>query len=215
MFNFIHIPKNGGSSFKKICDNKTITYRHHNFCPFENPIKNSIVVLREPEDRICSAIRYMFQKANSRSLNLKLNRCGIFNENDFLISWSRKDSSFKYVEEVLRMYTNTQKVGSKKFDFNWVFLPQVTWFNNPNTVFTTNHLSKEFGVFGQKFNIRKKLPTLNTTKKTQTILSNEASMFLKKMYPKDYDLWDYWSKIDVQDRIDIQWSEHESFSNRP
>ncbi len=157
----------------------------------------------------------MFQKAISRSLNLKLNRCGIFNENDFLISWSRKDSSFRYVEEVLKMYTDIQKVGNKRFDFNWVFLPQVTWFNDPNIVFTTNHLSKEFDVFGQKFNIRRRLPTLNTTKKTQTILSNEASMFLRKMYLKDYNLWDYWSKVDVQDRIDIQWSKHESFSNRP
>jgi hypothetical protein len=215
MFNFIHIPKNGGSSFEKICDNKIMTYRHHGFCPFENTIRNSIVVLREPEDRICSSIRYMFQKANSRTLNLKLNRCGIFNENDFLVSWCRRDSSFEHIKEVLKMYVDTQRVGSKRFDSNWVFLPQTVWFNNPHTIFTKKSLNEEFSVFSCKFNIRKKLPTLNVTRKTGTKLSDEALNFIKETYSEDYELWDYWSEKPLQERIEIDWSKHENFSNRP
>jgi len=61
LVNFIHVPKNGGISIKRICDrinNNPLKYHPHHADIYDPRISNQLIVLRNPVDRLVSAIRY-------------------------------------------------------------------------------------------------------------------------------------------------------------
>ena len=61
LVNFIHVPKNGGISIKEICqktNNSPLRYNPHYADIYDPRISNQLIVLRNPVDRMLSAIRY-------------------------------------------------------------------------------------------------------------------------------------------------------------
>ena len=67
MYNFIHIPKNAGTSIKKNIDSNLnlksfIKYNDHNTCVFKSITENNVIILRDPIDRFCSAVNYTIKK---------------------------------------------------------------------------------------------------------------------------------------------------------
>src|SRR5210317_587927 len=75
MYNFIHIPKNGGTSVKSQC-NGDIIYNGHNIEP--KTLKNSIVIIRNPFDRFASAVSYSIKEGIK---NQEENILALVNEN--------------------------------------------------------------------------------------------------------------------------------------
>ena len=61
LVNFIHVPKNGGISIKEICrktNNNPLKYNPHYADIYDPRVSNQLIVLRDPVDRLISAIRY-------------------------------------------------------------------------------------------------------------------------------------------------------------
>ena len=61
LVNFIHVPKNGGISIKEICNsinNDPLKYHPHHADIYDPRISDQLIVLRNPVDRLVSAIRY-------------------------------------------------------------------------------------------------------------------------------------------------------------
>lgn len=51
LINFIHIPKNAGTSIKELCNNK-LKYNGHGTDVFNKNIKNQLIILRNPVERL-------------------------------------------------------------------------------------------------------------------------------------------------------------------
>lgn len=59
--NFIHIPKNAGSTMRNICNIVGINYHNHNTNVYSD-IPNQLVILRDPIERFESAVFYALEK---------------------------------------------------------------------------------------------------------------------------------------------------------
>lgn len=210
IYNFIHIPKNAGTSIKNYCQRhrKLRYYGHSNTT---KNIKNTIIVLRQPEDRWISAINYIIRRDRElgRTYDQKYNY-------DYIASKLMINRRHPEVYHMLKP-RRLQKIGSETLRLRWVLQPQKKWFYRPNNILLFNNLNQEWEFFCNKFSIGNgKLPNLNTTRKVENkTFSEQARQFISEMYEEDFKLWNYWSKLPLDQRIGINWSNHENSCNRP
>jgi len=199
VYNFIHIAKNGGTSFQKICKKfKFLKYNQHSV----KSKQNSIVVLRNPIERFISAVEYSKKKFAEQGVIYT------FTPNE-VASMMRLGEENRFLKN-----DNKQKIGKDLVDYRWIYSPQSQWFDKPSVIFLFNNFEHEINFFlQQKKESKIKVPNINKTRKINCEFAKENLSFLQNRYKQDIFIWDYWSKIDLEDRIDIQWSKHENFSN--
>lgn len=216
MFSFVHIPKNGGTSIMPLCRTGKVKYYGHEISLRDSNLNNSIVIIREPISRVCSAIRFIIKKVSLLTAT-EMRRNLLHVENEFLDCWRTKDSRFPILLKALKLHTATQRIGKNKVEINWVFNRQSAWFFRPDNIILCEKMSEEFFLFTSKNGFPTTVGRLNTTAGQNSMtpyLSNENKAFIKEIYKSDFEIWNYWSQLQLQQRLDIDWSKHESFNNR-
>ena len=136
MIDFVHIPKNAGTSIKELCipnlPDSFITYRGHGTDPSILK-KEQLVILREPKDRFCSSVRYSLSyMKNDPDGNPDKFRDFEIKELLTPSIWAEvlADANHIHYDLIKSEVSNFEhKVGNIHLDDKWTFTPQHIWLN--------------------------------------------------------------------------------------
>ena len=201
-FNFIHIPKNGGSSIK-LLDNKLIIYHHHGTNVFCKKLKNQLVILRDPIDRFKSSVRYAIQKWSHLDVIKTLIKKKIDTPERWVNIMSNKNDPLNKILNLEILNNKSHKIGNKYPKYKFTYTSQNKWINNPEYVILFENLDEEFKEFCRFNNIKVDLIKVNSTKKndTEDNLSIKSIKYLKKKYRKDIKLYEKYKNIPITKRL--------------
>ena len=203
--NFIHIPKNGGTSISYL-NNSNIIYNPHKTNVFDRNLNEQLVILRDPIDRFQSAVRYALQKWSSSKHIKKL----IDNKIDTPEIWinilrNRDVKNLKLVEDEIlnKDETDIHKIGKYYLKYKYTYTPQSHWINNPKYVILFENLEDELYQFCKFKNIKiKEIKSKNKTiRNNNDKLSEESISFLKSVYKKDIELYNKYKNTNIYDRL--------------
>lgn len=201
--NFIHIPKNGGSSIKKICGGK-LNYYSHNIDVFENNIPNQFIVIRNPIERFISAVYYCLEVWSKEKHVQELIKNKIDTPEKWIQIWSNPNHA-KFNILMDEMLNKKLKIGKKKPKYKYTYCKQSEWINNPKYIILMDNFKEELKIIYNKLGIKKKIFNNNTTeKKNNTELSEKSINFLKEFYKEDFELYEKYKNINVEERLHLQ-----------
>jgi hypothetical protein len=136
MIDFVHIPKNAGTSMKELCipnlPSSFLSYHGHSADPLA--LKGEqLIILREPKDRFCSAVRYSLSYMKNDS-DGDVDKFYEFEEKDLLdpSTWAEAlaDTNHLHHELVCSEVKNvSHKVGNIHLDDKWTYASQFIWLN--------------------------------------------------------------------------------------
>jgi len=201
MINFIHIPKNGGSSIKDICNNK-LKYHGHSANARDGKIKNQLIIIRNPIDRFVSAVYYTLEKWSHEPQIRYLIENNINTPEKWIEIWSNPHNEH-YRMLMFEMLNRYHRIGNVIIPYKWVYSPQSFWINNPQYVIIMDNLDDEMKYLMKKIGIDMKIPHNNKTKKSSYTLSQKSKDFLYNFYKKDFILYEKYKKIPLEERIKI------------
>jgi len=201
MIDFIHIPKNAGSSIKNICDNTSnLIYKGHQHDPL-NSINNTLIIIRNPIDRFCSAIRYALQQYSDEPVIQELIQKNITTPSKW-IEIMQNQYHEHYDLLMQEIYNKSHYIGKMKLIFKWTYSPQSLWITNPNYVILFENIEKEMRYFCKKHKINFQILKINQTiKEFENNLTNDEIEYLKKIYSKDFELYDYYKSLSIYERL--------------
>lgn len=205
MINFIHIPKNGGSSIEELCGKlcaenveSVLKYNDHSTDVHESSVQNQCIVIRNPIERFISAVQYAKIVYEIR----------IFDHPDddtadnWIKAWSdkRHPNHRRLMEE---MKNKEHKIGEKLLQFKYTYTPQSCWIDDPRYVILMDNFEEEMEYLFKKFSIEEKLPHVNTTHKCggDYELSDRSIEFLQEFYKEDFERYEYYRKKTREQRI--------------
>lgn len=179
--NFIHIPKNGGSSLKQIC-------KRHKFKLLYNPHKvnvknklNQLIILRNPIDRFISSVYYCIEKWSHEEQIKNLIEKGINTPEKWIEVWSNPEHEY-YDLLMKEMLNVNHMIGNKKPKYKWTYCKQIEWFDKPRFIIIMDNYEDEIKILFNKLGIKYNLPIVNSTKKKDKFLSEKSINFLKEYF---------------------------------
>jgi len=133
--NFIHIPKNGGTSIREVCYNTTknkkrksllgnlVIYNYHNTDVYKKNLCNQLIVLRNPIERFISAVAYALQKW-SNDIHVKYL---IENKIDTPEKWVKiwmnpKDDNFSFLMNEIK--NKEHRIGERVIEYKYTYSSQ-------------------------------------------------------------------------------------------
>ena len=204
--NFIHIPKNGGTSIEKICkrnSNKNDTmlvYNPHLTDVYNTNITNQFIVIRNPIDRFISSVYYAIQKWSHEPQIKYLISKGITTPEKWIQIWSNENNP-EHNNLMLEMLNKKHRIGNNKIKYKWTYTPQSAWINNPKFVIIMDNFNDEFQYFKKKYKINGEIKNKNTTKHIDDKLSKESIEFLLNFYKDDFVLYEKYKRMNIEERI--------------
>ena len=207
---FIHIPKNAGTAIIETIKSRRIpiNYTNHDVdITYAYTNNHTIVVIRNPIDRFCSAVRYALQKWVENPTIQKITKVGLTSPESWIQVMKNRDHPFYnlLMEELLN--DGSHHIGNKSHKFKYIYTPQCEWIHSdqaPDCVLLFDSIDSEFPKLVHAITNRHAtlLSVNETTKKhnDNLLLSEESIEFLKKMYQQDFDMWNKYSKMVFTDR---------------
>lgn len=184
---FIHIPKNAGTSIKKLCKELNITYHNHSYDVKKLENEKSFLIIRNPIDRFASAVAYSIKEGikhkETNILELVEHKCT--NASDWAeIIFGNKTDHKMYKNIMLEVLNKKHKIGKYKPKYKWTYTQQCIWVDNPTQILLFENLNEEFSnMFGIK------LSNENVSQTNKTNFSKDAIKHLKNYYKKDFDIY--------------------------
>jgi hypothetical protein len=203
---FIHIPKNAGMSFSKLCiaNKEKIKFFYHRTDVFDTRIPNQLIILQNPVSRFKSSVRYAFENFGHIPIITYLKEKHLNTPN----AWVNvlRDPKHPEYDNLMKEMLNkgTHFIGNKKTIYQWTYCPQTLWVNNPKYVILFENLKKESDLLLNKLNIAFDIPHINKTVKNKEndFLSEENSSWLESVfYKEDVEIYNKYKQIPVSKRL--------------
>ena len=207
--NFIHIPKNAGSMINSLLKSKQypkIIYRGHDFDVKGLPHNSlELIVIRDPIDRFCSAVRYAIEKY-SHTPNIKsLIDLQIIEPEQFAQIW--KDPNHPYHSILMKEILNDcHHVGSKKLTYKYTYSSQMEWIHKPTHIILFENFEEEFPLIMKQFgyhNIKLGKVNSSSNSKQKYELSKSSIDFLQIIYEDDIKYYQKWKDEPFEKRINL------------
>lgn len=205
IINFIHIPKNGGTSIHEIC-NKTfhenkLVYNGHPTDVYNKNLSNQLVVIRNPIERFISSVYYAIQKWSHEPQIQYLISQNIDTPEKWVQIWSNpKHSHYKHL--MSEMMNKSHYIGNKLHEYKWTYSPQYLWINNPKYVIIMDNFTSELQYFLKRKNIKLlNIDHKNSTHHKNNVLSKKSLDFLRKFYKKDFEIYEKYKYMSIKQRL--------------
>ena len=146
--NFIHIPKNAGTSIRALCG-RELVYNNHATDVKDDQIHRQLVILRHPVERFVSAFYYSMEYyRHTRHI-----RDLVYH---YMVTPNRiieavRDPHHPHHMKVIAMMNNdgSQKIGRYTPPHRWIYSPQHHYVHQPQFVLLFENLQQEWPVFAQ------------------------------------------------------------------
>jgi hypothetical protein len=210
---FVHIPKNGGSSIRKILYKYVLCIDHNiDFKKFDKSYYK-IIILRDPISRFISAVNWTVNK-------YKQNKIGYINmkllDNHFISpdNWASAffDKNHLYHIDVVESIStikvsNSSKnhmINNKRLNNRWQFSYQNLWYMEPCFVLLFDNLDQEIRYFCQSILDINNINLYHDNSSTGEIyISEENQKKLLEYYHDDYKLYLAYKNIPIEKRLTI------------
>lgn len=190
-WNYIHIPKTAGSSFKKYNKDqglKNVTVHGHHITADDK--ENVIITVRNPIDRFISSFHFFLRNKTKQNMPV-----GIKTPNDLLVKlWQDDEETTNWIRPI------SQQVGGIKYTVTYAFMPQYVYFGDEKNIKMVidfdqmdDHFEQMCKITGNDFT---SLAHVNKSRRKSTDeyeFSDIAMEQLHNMYGKDFALHDKYS----------------------
>lgn len=201
--NFIHIPKNGGTTIKQY--KKKIKYNPHSINVFSPLLKNQFIIIRNPIDRFLSSVSYALEKYSKEPHIQYLIQKNINTPEKWIEIWSDPyHKEYPHLMKEMKNFNHSHHIGNKILEYNWTYSPQSFWINNPKFIVIMDNFNNEISYFFKKLGIHYIPHTENKTiKNGNQSLSEKSIQFLQDFYKNDFILYEKYKNIPFQKRLTI------------